>query len=269
MANARPPRPRVAGTGPLLLSALLLACQPRLELEPTARPTGPVPVVVASEGGRLPTRPALRTPVPTPTTDLIALIGTVVVAPLPPRTPAPAVSPTPTLAPFLTSTPRPPPARVSGSGPVPRPTATRPAPGAPEPTPAGEIGEPDALEPNDVTAEAVPLALGEEHRGLTFHTPDDVDIFAVPVEEPDMALVVTLSGRPPAGYSIEIVGPRGGNVGRQRVDGTVTLRAVAEIGLDVGTYYVEVRRVGAVLVEGPYSIAASLVGPTASPTVSP
>jgi len=53
------------------------------------------------------------------------------------------------------------------------------------------------------------------------------------------------------------------------VDGTVALRSVADVGADLGTYYVYVRRVGALPVEGPYSISASLVGPTALPTVPP
>ncbi|HEY3083447.1 MAG TPA: hypothetical protein VGM69_26440 [Chloroflexota bacterium] len=253
------------------MSILLVACQPRLELEPTPRPTGQPPVVVASEGGRLPTRPAPRTPVPTPTTDLVALINTVV--PFPTRTPGPLLSPTPILRPPVTSTPRQPPSSLGGS--VPGPPAAAGAPpgsgGPAERTPSEPVAPPegDALEPNDTVADAVPLDVGQEVADLTLHTPDDVDVFAVDVEEPDTTLVVTLSGRPPGRYKLDIAAPRGGNVGRQRVDGTVALRSVTDVGADLGRYYVHVRRVGALPVEGPYSISASLVGPTALPTVPP
>jgi hypothetical protein len=255
-----------------LLALLLIGCRPQLELEPTPRPTGAPPVVVASEGGRLPTRPALATPSPTPTSDLLGLISTL--APLPTRTPGPALSPTPTLRPFETSTPRPSPVRLSGST-GPPPTAAPPGrvgrtaadrtgsgPSGPAPT----VSAPDALEPNDTRAEAVPLEIGQEEGGLTLHSPDDVDVFAVPVEEPDVSLVVTLTGRQPGRYKLDIAAPRGGNVGRQRLDGTTALRSVADVGADLGTYYVYVRTVGALPPEGPYSIAVSLVGPLATPT---
>ncbi|HEV8634703.1 MAG TPA: hypothetical protein VG370_10765 [Chloroflexota bacterium] len=266
-----------------LLPILLMACAPQLELEPTPRPPNQARVIVASEGGRLPTKPVPATPSPTPTTDLVALINTVV--PFPTRTPGPALGPTPTLRPPLTSTPRPLPARIGGSlprrpttTPAPLPTRAPPERTAVDPeelqltreariTPSPEPLEPDALEPNDTSEDAVPLEIGQEHRDLTLHTPDDVDVFAVPVEEPNVTLVVSLSGRQPGRYKLDIAAPRGGNVGRQRLDGTVALRSVAEVGAELGTYHVYVRRVGVLPPEGPYSIAASLVAPTATPTV--
>jgi hypothetical protein len=261
------------GRASLLVPILLLAaCQPRLELAPTPRPTGPVPVIVVTEGGRLPTRGAYQTPAPTATSDLLALIATVV--PPPDRAPAPA-GPLPSRAPappVVTGTPRPPTPLVGGSGPPPRPTAT-PRRVAPPPTgtpaSAGVPLEPAGLEPNDDRAAAVPLGLDQEVGGLTLHAPEDVDVFAVRVDRPNLSLVVTLGGRPPGRYDLEVVGPRGGGQGRQRVDGTVTLRQVVDVGPDLGTYYVYVRAVGALPTQGPYFISASLVGPTASATVSP
>jgi hypothetical protein len=278
----------VAGVRPLLAAAALLglvACQPQLQLEPTPRPVARGDtVVVVTEGGGLPTKPAPRTPPPpTPTTDIVLRINTVVAVPT--LTPRPPGTPSPTIGPPPTSTPRPSPTRMIMSGPPiipsatpsPRPTRTPRDPVDPidmEETrvaglPSRPTPEPDYLEPNETEAQAETLPVGAELDDLTMHHPGDVDVFAIPVDEEDMALVVTLSGRTLGRYRLELRSPTRPNAGRIRFDGTTAMRAVADVGADVGTYYAFVRTVGAAPPEGPYSLSASLVAPAPTPTVTP
>jgi hypothetical protein len=237
-------------------------------------------VVAITEGGSLPTRAPIRTPSASPTTDLSVLIVTV--QPFLTRTPGPSATPTPALVPPLTSTPRPTATRPRGSVPdqvLTRPTrvpsATRtPAPRGtftgenpdilpPEPTEAPF----DPNEPNETTAEAWPLDANPIEASIG--GPDDVDVYSVDVPTPDMVLVVTLSGTQMNRYKVDVVSPRGATVGRQRMDGTVALRALADVRSDVGTYYVFVRGVGRDLPKGPYFIAADVTTPAPTPTGTP
>ena len=278
----------VAGVRPLLAAAALAvaACQPQLQLEPTPRPAASGgAVVVVTEGGALPTKPVPRTPSPTPTTDIVLRINTVIAFPT--RTPVPPGTPSPTVGPPPTSTPRPSPTRMILSGPPiipsatpsPRPTRTRRDPVDPiemEETrvaalPSRVAAEPDYLEPNDAEAQAEILGVGGELDELTMHQQSDVDVFAIPLDgaDADMVLVVTLNARTLGRYRLELRSPTRPNAGRIRFDGTTAMRAVADVGNDTGTYYAFVRTVGAVLPEGPYSISACLVAPAPTPTVTP
>jgi len=236
--------------------------------------------VAVSEGGSLPTRPAPQSPTPSPTTDLTILVVTV--QPFPTRTPGPSATPTPPLIPPPTSTPRPTLTRPSGS--LPDPALTRPTrvptprrtavpregvPGAkPEVVPPEATEGPfDPNEPNDVVAQAVPIDANPLEAAIG--GPADVDVYRFDVTTPDMLLVVTLSGAQANRYKLDVVGPRGANVGRQRLDGTVALRAIAEVGANTGTYYVYVRGVGRELPQGPYFISADMTNPAVTPTVTP
>jgi hypothetical protein len=247
---------------------------------PTASPIPAAAIVAITEGGSLPTRPAPRTPSPSPTTDLSLLIVTV--QPFLTRTPGPSATSTPPLIPPPTSTPRPTNTRPSGS--VPDPALTRPTrPPAPTRTPAPrgtftgqnpdivppEPTEPafDPNEPNDTTARAVPIDVDPLEAAIG--GPEDVDVYRVSVSTPDMLLVVTLSGPQANRYKVDVVSPRGGTVGRQRLDGTVALRAIADVGANTGTYYVLVRGVGRELPQGPYFISADVTSPAVTPTSTP
>jgi hypothetical protein len=237
-------------------------------------------VVAVSEGGSLPTRAPIRSPSPSPTTDLAMLIVTV--QPFPTRTPGPSATPTPPLLPPLTSTPRPTNTRPSGSmpdlaltRPTRVPTATR------TPAPRGTLGgrspgvvppeptEPalDANEPNDQTADATPLDATPLEAAIG--GPDDLDVYSVEVTTAGMVLVVSLTGPQTNRYRVDVIAPRGGTVGRQRMDGTVALRAIADVGSNTGTYYVLVRGVGRDLPQGPYFIAADVTIPAVTPTSTP
>jgi hypothetical protein len=250
---------------------------------PTASPVPANAVVAISEGGSLPTRPAAGTPSPSPTTDLPALI--VSVQPFLTRTPGTSATPTPLLAPPATSSPRPTSTRPSGSLPdppltrstrIPPPTRTpaprgtftgqRPGPIPPEPRPEG-TPPPDVNEPNDTIDRATPLDASPIEAAIG--GPDDVDVYRVDVSTPEMLLVVTLTGAQANRYKVDVVAPRGGVVGRQRLDGTVALRAIAEVGSNTGTYYVFVQGVGRELPKGPYFISADVVSPAVTPTSTP
>lgn len=229
------------------LIGLAAACAP-LDLGPTPTASGQRVLIATSVGGgQLPTRPAIETRAPTSTSDLVARIATV--AAVPTFTTVPT-TPTATLVPAYTTTPRPSATPMSGSFIV-LPTATRPAPThTPYPTPdrrerpAIERPPPtettdDPYEPNDTPDRATPLESGP----LTaFIWPvDDVDVYRVNVVETNVIMVVSVSGDRVARYKVDIVAPRSGKVGRQRLDGTVALRAVAEIGTETGPYFVYVR----------------------------
>lgn len=260
----------------LLLALALCSCAPPPQLPRlTATPVPADVVVVASSGGRLPTKSAPRTPEPTPTTDLAVLIRTV--APFPTRTPGPPDTPTPTVVPAYTSTPRPTPTRPSSSFPVVPsllsptvgPTRTPPPRGPPIERPELTVEpteEPyDPYEPNDVVGQATELSATPLDAAI--NRPDDVDVFAVEVDQTDVVLVVTLSAQQVARYKVDVFAPHGGKVGRQRIDGTVTVRALAEVGSDTGTYYVHVQRSGGDQPAGTYLISADFTSPVATPTV--
>jgi hypothetical protein len=204
----------------------------------------------------------------------------VTVQPFQTRTPGPSATPTPPLVPPPTSSPRPTNTRPSGSLPDPAltrptrvPTATRtPAPRGtftadnpaivpPEPTEAPV----DAYEPNDVVGQAVELDVNPIEAAIG--GPDDVDVYWVAVTTPNQLLVVTLTGPQANRYKMDVVAPRGRAVGRQRLDGTVALRAVADVGSTTGTYYVFVRGVGRELPNGPYFIAADVTSQAVTPIV--
>lgn len=87
-------------------------------------------------------------------------------------------------------------------------------------------------------------------------TPDDVHIYRIDAPDPDATIVVSLSGNRPIQYKVDVIAPRRGKVGRQRIDGTTTLRAIAEVGSDTGTYLVYVRPLGKDLPKGSYFISA-------------
>jgi hypothetical protein len=276
---------RAGALGVSVLALALIGCSPPPALEPTARPVAAgAAVVVVTEGGSVPTKPVPRTPSPSPTTDIVLMINTVVAVPT--RTPAPPGTPSPTIGPPPTGTPRPSPTRMIMSGPPVIPSATP----SPRPTrtprevvdpvdledtriaglpPTPEPPEPDALEPNESTAQAEALKIGDEYDELSMHHQGDVDVFRIPVDEPDMTLVVSLSGRTLNRYRLELSSPKRPNAGRTRFDGTVALRSVADVGDDLGSYYATVRTVGALPPEGPYSISASLVAPASTPTATP
>jgi hypothetical protein len=277
---------RLAGAlGSAAVALALIACRPLPDLEPTPRPVAAGDsIVVVSEGGAMPTKPVPRTPSPSPTTDIVLLINTVVAVPT--RTPAPPGTPSPTVGPPPTSTPRPSPTRMMMSGPPlipiptpsPRPTRTprevidpldledtRVASLPPTPEPP----EPDAFEPNDSAAQAEALPVGGEYDELTMHHPGDVDVFKIPVDEANVTLVVSMTGQTLSRYRLELSSPKRPNAGRTRFDGTVVLRSVADVGNDLGTYYATVRTVGALRPEGPYSISASLVESAITPVASP
>ena len=277
----------VARVRPLLAAAALaalVACSPPPQLEPTARPVaGSGAIVVVTEGGALPTKPAPRTPSPSPTTDIVLRINTVVAVPT--LTAPPPGSPSPTIGPPPTGTARPTPTRMIMSGPpvipsaTPSPRATRTPREPVDPIdmeetriaslPERETPEPDYLEPNESEAQAETLTVGAELDELTIHHVGDVDVFKIPVAQRGMTLVVTLSGRTLNRYRLDMRSPTRPNVARLRYDGTTSIRAVAEVGADVGTYYAFVRTVGAPPPEGPYSLSASLVAPAPTPTVTP
>jgi hypothetical protein len=150
------------------------------------------------------------------------------------------------------------------------PTATRtPAPrgtfvgrdpdaAPPEPT----AGPEDLNEPNDDVDSAIPLDVNPVDGAIG--GPDDVDVFRVEVTTPGVVLVVTLTGAQANRYKVDVVAPRGGNVGRQRLDGTVAVRAIADVGSSTGTYYVFVRGVGREPHQGPYFIAADVTSAVTS-----
>jgi hypothetical protein len=276
---------RLATLMAVVLVAALAACQPQIQLEPTARPAASgASIVVVSEIGQVPTKPAPRTPSPSPTTDIILQIHTVVAFPT--RSPAPPGTPSPTIGPPPTSSPRPSPTRMIMSGPpviatpTPRPPPTRTPRETVDPVdieetriaslpPSLATPEPDGFEPNDTPQQAEVLAIEDRIEDLTLHDSRDVDVFQIPVDEADMTLVVSLSGSTLGRYSLSLSSPTRGSAGRVRYDGTVTMRAVADIGSDTGIYYATVRTVGAVPPQGPYSIAATLVASAPTPTVVP
>jgi hypothetical protein len=136
-------------------------------------------------------------------------------------------------------------------------------PSKPEPT----AGPEDLNEPNDDVGLATPLDANPLDGAIG--GPDDVDVFRVEVTTPRMVLVVTLTGADANRYKVDLVAPSGGNVGRQRLDGTVAVRAIADVGTSTGTYYVFVRGVGREPHQGPYFIAADVTSPAVTPTRTP
>jgi hypothetical protein len=233
---------------------------------------------VITEGGSLPTRAPFLTASPSPTTDLAALIVTV--QPFQSRTPGPSAPPTPPLVPPPTSTTRPTSTRPAGSLPdsaLTRPTRVPPATRTPAPRgtftadnpdiPPLEPTEPpfDPNEPNDSVGQAIAIDVNPIEAAIG--GPDDVDVYWVRVTTPGRLLVVTLSGAQANRHRVDVVAPGGGTVGRQRLDGTVALRAIADVGSTTGTYYVFVRGVGRELPQGPYFIAADVTSSAATPTV--
>lgn len=258
---------------------VMVACSPQVSLPPATNTVVPAAAIVAvTEGGQLPTRPAPRTITPTPTADLLARLATQV--PFLTPTPFATITLTPVLRGPATSTPRPTQTRPRGPSiqpaqlwtptrpptrtPAPRGTFTGPGVERPEEFP--EAGPTDSNEPNDSQAEAV--GLGATPLEGAIGAAADVDVFAVNVATPDVVLVVTLSDRQASRYQIEVVGPRGGKVGRQRLDGTTAMRALAEVGTEVGTYFVFVRSAGRELPQGPYFITADVTSPMVTPTPS-
>jgi hypothetical protein len=264
----------------VLLVVLVAGCANPVPLIPsTPTPVPPDVVVVASSGGRLPTKPAPRTPEPTPTTDLALLIRTV--QPFPTRTPAPPATDTPTVVPAYTSTPRPTPTRPSSSfpqapsfiTPTVGPTRTPPPRFSPFPRPEltetalarTETEEPyDPYEPNDTPGQAAPLSATPLDAAI--NVPNDVDVFVVDVTQTDVVLVVTLNASQAGRYKVDVIAPRRGKVGRQRLDGTVTVRALADVGSETGLYYVYVQRSGALTPNGQYVISADFTSPAVTPT---
>lgn len=166
-----------------------------------------------------------------------------------------------------TATPRLPPTRTPRE--TPDPVDMEDTRVASLPPRLGTTPEPDDYEPNDTTTTAQPLLIGDQIDGLTLHNPRDVDVFSIPVDEADMVLVVTLTGRTLGRYSMNVSSPTRSSAGRIRYDGTTALRGVADVGADTGTYFAFIRSVGAVPPEGTYSIAASLVPPALTPTATP
>jgi hypothetical protein len=246
---------------------------------PTPSPVPADMVVVSSSGGRLPTKPAPRTPEPTATTDLALLIRTV--QPFPTRTAGPPSTGTPTVVPAYTSTPRPSPTRPSSSFPqAPNlitpsvgPTRTPPPRFSPFPRPeltetalARSETEPsfDPNEPNDSPDQATPLSATPLDAAID--PANDVDVYAVTVDQTNVVLVVTVNAPQAGRYKVDVVAPRGGKVGRQRLDGTVTVRALADVGSETGLYYVYVQRAGSVTPTGQYVISADFTSPAVTPT---
>jgi hypothetical protein len=135
-------------------------------------------------------------------------------------------------------------------------------PGTPEPDPRPE----DPNEPNDTPARATRLDPNPIEAAIGSF--NDVDIYRVDVTERDMVLVISLSGPDLPRYKVDVVAPRSGSVGRQRFDGTVALRAIANVGSETGTYYVYVRGAGRELPRGTYFIAADVTPPAATPTAT-
>ena len=262
----------------LVLVLLTTACASPPPVAPNTPTTVPPDaVVVDSRGGELPTKPAPRTPEPTATTDLALLIRTV--APFPTRTPGPPDTPTPTVVPAYTSTPRPTPTFPRGSFPNPQlgitPTVPPTRTSAPRGTFIPRTVEPkivptetpvDANEPNDTVAQATTLSATPLDAAI--NSPEDVDVYKVSVTEPNVVLVVTLSGVDAARYKVDVVGPSGVKVGRQRLDGTRTVRGLADVGSETGTYYVYVQGAGREMPRGPYVISADFTLPAATPTVT-
>lgn len=260
----------------VILALLVPACASPPIVGPSTRtPVPPEAIVVQSREGQLPTRPAPRTPEPTPTTDLAVLIRTV--APFPTRTPGPPETPSPTVVPAYTSTPRPTPTFPRGSfinpqlaiTPTVGPTRTPPPRGTfIARTPGNGVGPTetpiDTNEPNDLPARAT--ALSATPLDAAINGPNDTDIYAVSVTEPNVLLVVTISGVDAARYKVDVFGPRGTKVGRQRLDGTRTVRALADVGSETGTYYVYVQGAGREMPRGPYVISADFTLPATTPT---
>lgn len=231
-----------------------------------------------SEDTGLPTRAAPRSPTPSPTTDLAALVVTV--RPIPTRTPGPPETATPPLVPPNTSTPRPTATMPGGSfpnptflttprvpptrTPAPRGTFTGPVDGLPTPEPEPRPFDPN--EPNDTPARATRIDPNPIEAAIGGF--DDVDVYRVDVSQPNVLLVITLTGEQMTRYKVDVVAPRSGAVGRQRFDGTVALRALADVGLETGTYFVYVRGVGRELPKGPYFISADVTTPAVTPTTT-
>lgn len=249
----------------------IAACQGQTLFPPeTPRASG---AVIATSGGRLPTRLPVLTPEPTATRDLAIIVVTV--APIPTR-PDGNVTPTPTLVPAYTSTPRPSPTLMTGSLPMPPPSATPTRPPTRTPAPRGTfVGsagsdrpEPtetpiDFNEPNDTPNRATPLDAAPMDAYV--NGPNDVDVYRFTVTLPNTRLVVTISGERVAGYKVDIVAPRSGKVGYQRFDGTVAMRGIADVGSETGTYLIYVNGVGSEPPEGPYFISAELITPPPAP----
>src|SRR5207237_8585769 len=130
-----------------------------------------------------------------------------------------------------TPTPRPTPTLLRGSFPQPPVTfvPTRPATGTPAPRGSFTgVGAPDsklaptetpvdANEPNDTPELATQISANPIPAYI--NGPDDVDVYQVAVDQTNVTLVVTLSGPDPARYKVDLVAPRSGKVGRQRIDG--------------------------------------------------
>jgi hypothetical protein len=260
----------------LFLALLLTGCASPPIVVPSTPTTVPADsIVVQSRGGELPTRPAPRTPEPTATTDLALLIRTV--APFPTRSPGPPDTPTPTVVPAYTSTPRPTPTFPRGSFPNPQAgvTLTVPSPrtSAPRGTFIPRTVEPkvvptetpiDANEPNDAPAQATGLSATPLDAAI--NGPGDTDVYQVAVSQTNVLLVVTISGIDAPRYKVDVIGPRGSKVGRQRLDGTRIVRALADVGSETGTYYVYVQGAGPEMPRGPYVISADFTLPAVTPT---
>src|SRR5687767_9891901 len=185
---------RLFGLAGLAACAAVAACQPQLQLEPTPRSAaGGAAVVVVSESGRAPTKPVVRTPSPSPTTDIILRINTVIAFPT--RTPVPPGTPSPTIGPPPTGTARPSPTRMIFTGPpmIPTPTPRPPPTRTPRqtvdvaemeetriaslPPRVAATPEPDDFEPNDTPQTAEVLGIEDQIDQLTLHHTGDVDVF--------------------------------------------------------------------------------------------
>lgn len=94
-----------------------------------------------------------------------------------------------------------------------------------------------------------------------FQTSEDLHVYRIEAAEVNSTIVISLSGVRPIQYKFDVMAPHRGMVGRQRIEGTVALRAIAEVGGDTGTYLVYVRPVGKDLPEGSYFISAEISPP--------
>lgn len=119
----------------------------------------------------------------------------------------------------------------------------------------------DDLEPNDTRDTATALAIDAPLDGLYISSVDDVDVFVVQTSAANGDLLITVTGNPPA-FKIDILNAIGVNFGRQRFDGTTSTRSYAELTPADTKFYVYVRSLDARLIDGPYTISATLLEPT-------
>ncbi len=256
-------------TGVLLL--VTIACAPQMLESPAATSVPAKAIFVTSGEDTRPTRALPLTPIPSPTTNLSVQLLTV--APFLTRTSVPT-TPSPTLLPAFTSTRRPPATPSSGDGlsSLARPTGTRPPTRTPAPqgTFAGPvpgveskftIPTPEATVAPRIDTPGGAVDLSSVPWEDVIQNQDDVHIYRIDAIEARSTVIVSLSGDRPIQYKVDVIAPRRGKVGRQRIEGTVAVRAIAEVAEDTGTYLVYVRQVGKDLPKGSYFISAEMNPP--------